>query len=745
MNRTADRQDGRPPRRSRRLGAAALLLVLATAVAGAEVAAPPKDDAGTFSQDAARLKGEVEALLALLDGVGPSEIWIVASKLGALGRGSAPILANELDDAGDVKTLAIGRALCTAGEASLGGRALLELARAGSTKEVRIYAARSVGLTPELLGLDPVAEALSALLEYEPETAVRIAQADALLRVVKGGGGFGRNGRIAQEGRAKALDVLQAALEGDDEAAAREAALVLGENGLEAMAHTRLTELATEPTADGKRALLILTGGRPEWVDLLDEISSSIRDSYVDEKSVDRAALFDAAAKGMVESLDDFSTYLTVEDVRDMDEMLTGSYEGIGAYVGMRDGFFTIISPIYDGPAYRSGIRSLDRVVEVDAKPTSDLGFHKTIKGLKGPKGTPVVVKVLRRGWSAPQDFTIVREKIRIRSSYTTMLPGGIGYMRLARFGEDSSAEVRSGARALVEDGARSLVFDLRDNGGGLLTAAVEVADVFLDRGAERRLDRVIVYSQGRPEFAPQRRFFSRTDDVIAGRPLVVLVNSGSASASEIVAGSLQEWGRARLVGERTFGKGSVQNLMPLRSTVWSTKLRLTIARYYLPSGKCIDKEGVGPDVEIAVDILHAWESEAIVRSGLQDTAEKYVRESFPPHAALFADLAEDDGGSLDAYPGLREFVGELPDQVSENSVRMLARDSVRRRVADERGREFVCDLQEDHVLRRGVYELLRQREADEELSPALRAIVDEFAAELGKEHAASEADDPPR
>jgi hypothetical protein len=219
---------------------------------------------------------------------------------------------------------------------------------------------------------------------------------------------------------------------------------------------------------------------------------------------------------------------------------------------------------------------------------------------------------------------------------------------------------------------------------------------------------------------------------------MAVLVNSGSASASEIVAGALQDWGRARLVGERTYGKGSVQSLIPLDATGGRTKLRLTIARYFLPSGVSIDSRGaeeggVAPDVEVEDAALSGWESEEIARLGLAEKIDEHVRGTFADNEARFEELAVSDGGRLEAYPGLAAMIagvlGEPGEwRISEDSLRRIARASVRRRLADARGREFVFDLEDDRVLRRGVYELLARREDTADLPPVCREILDEFA-----------------
>jgi len=686
------------------------LVVLAWFLAPVVAAAGETAQGGSPARDVARLQLAARELAAQLDGLGPQDVWGVAYRLGALGAEAAPILASELEKAGEPKRLALGRALCMVGETGLGARALLELARAGSTGEVRALAARTLGSTPELLGLGPVAEALAELLEVETDGLARCALAEAALRVSSAG-----PGEPAAEARARAVNALKAMAELPGARESREAALVLGENGFHGMVRTRLAEMASEPTADGRRALMALRVARTAWAEVLGELMDRMEQAYVDQDEVDRGKLVDAAAKGMARSLDDFSDYLTEQEVHDMEEMISQSYEGIGAWVGLRDGFFTVISPVYGGPAARAGIRSLDRIVEVDGVSTDDLGFEKTVRRLKGPKGTRVELKVMRRGWSEAHAFSLTREEIKISNCYSAVLPGGVGYLKLVRFGERAGEEVRAAVAEILAGGAWSLVLDLRDNGGGLLSAAVEVSDIFLGP------DKVIVYSQGRPEFSPLRRYTSSSpskggdgpDARAESVPLVVIVNSGSASASEIVAGSLQDWGRARVVGERTFGKGSVQSLIPVRATGGRTKLRLTIARYYLPTGRTIDRRGgkpggVEPDVEVKEDTLSGWESEEIARLGLHERIDEHVRQLFERNRTLVSRAAEADGRSLDSYPGLREMVAALGGRVSDQAVRLLARASARRLVADDRGSAFVCDLQEDRVLRRAVYELLQ-------------------------------------
>jgi C-terminal peptidase prc len=445
----------------------------------------------------------------------------------------------------------------------------------------------------------------------------------------------------------------------------------------------------------------------------------------------------EAAARGVASSLDDYSAYMDAEEGRAMDQVFEDEYEGIGAHVGMRDGHFTIVAPIYEGPAYRAGMRSLDRVVEVDGEPTRELGFLGTVGRLKGPSGTPVRMRILRRGWSDAQEITVVREKVKVPVVLADVLPGRLGYLRLARFGEGAARDVREGFGALARSGARAFILDLRDNGGGLLEAAIEVSDAFLGEGLE------VVSTRGRPRSGDVRRFYATGGDVLEGAPLVVLVNGGTASASEIVSGALRDHGRARIVGERTFGKGSVQTVMPLRAADGASRLKLTVARYYLPSNTCIDK-GAGGEGGIAPDVLQSdaplsgWETEEMARASLFEKVEECVLKAIGKYPVKMETLGDMDGGSLDAYPGLREVFAAEGAKVSERGVRLMARASLRRRLADRRGRPFVTDLQDDRVLRRGVFELLTAPglESADVPDPALAGVLDEFRGEAARERA---------
>jgi len=299
--------------------------------------------------------------------------------------------------------------------------------------------------------------------------------------------------------------------------------------------------------------------------EFLEEIIARIRRTYIERDALTREEMIDAAARGILEALDPHSNYFTGDEVERWSFDLNPQYAGIGAYVNDVEGRFTIIRPIYSGPAYRVGLRSGDWIVEVDGYPTTGRSVEEITQRLKGLPGTKVRVKVGRSVWKEPREFEIVRDNIEIRTVKGRMLPGQIGYVEISNFGGETTEEIEEELRALEQEGMRALVLDLRNNSGGYLTTARQVVDKFLPAG------KLIVECRG-ADSEPVRdargewRYFTSDASGHTEVPMVVLVNGASASASEIVAGCLQEHGRAVIVGQRTYGKGSVQNLFPLES-----------------------------------------------------------------------------------------------------------------------------------------------------------------------------------
>lgn len=322
-----------------------------------------------------------------------------------------------------------------------------------------------------------------------------------------------------------------------------------------------------------------------------------VKDYYY--KDVEDKDLIYGAIKGMMMSLDPYSSFLTPEMYSEMEVETTGKFGGLGIEITIKDGVLTIVAPIEDTPAYRAGLKAGDKIIKIDGEPTKDLTLTEAVRKLRGPKGTKVTLTIMREGNPKPFDITLVRDIIKIKSVTKEDLGDGFLYIRIKNFQQDTSEEVE---KAIGEYIARNgeikgLILDLRNNPGGLLIEAVKVADLFITEG-------LIVYTQGR--VSASNLTYSAHPYGYTDFPMIVLVNGGSASASEIVAGALKDSGRAILMGEKTFGKGSVQTIYPLKD---GSGLRLTTALYYTPSGRKIQDEGLKPDIEFSTKMM-AEESE---------------------------------------------------------------------------------------------------------------------------------------
>lgn len=320
------------------------------------------------------------------------------------------------------------------------------------------------------------------------------------------------------------------------------------------------------------------------------EVFNAVERNYVEPVSDDK--LLEYAIKGMVSNLDPHSDYLPPESFKEMQEHTTGEFGGLGMEVSMdKDGFVKVVAPIDDTPAQKAGIRAGDLIIKIDDKPVKGMTLTEAVKLMRGKPGTEVTLTIVRKGEDKPLVIKLKRAIIKVKSVKQKLLGEGFGYVRISQFQVRTGSEMVEAIEKLEEKNGtplKGLVLDLRNNPGGVLTAAVQVSDAFLNKG-------LVVYTKGRNEDA-QMKFEARRGDVMDGRPIVVLVNEGSASASEIVSGALQDHHRALVAGRKTFGKGSVQTLMPLSN---GAAIKLTTARYYTPSGRSIQAEGIVPDVVI--------------------------------------------------------------------------------------------------------------------------------------------------
>ena len=319
------------------------------------------------------------------------------------------------------------------------------------------------------------------------------------------------------------------------------------------------------------------------------DVYKKIKDQYVDD--VDDETLFNYAIEGMVSNLDPYSDYLTKEDFSELKIGTTGRFGGIGIEITMEDGFVKIISPIDDTPAQRAGLKSGDLVIEVQDISLKDKSINDAVKLMRGEPGTKVKVKILREKEKAPLDFELVRQIIVSKGIKTEIFNGEIGYLRLSSFQSNSTANVRKAVYDLRKETGNmmtALILDLRNNPGGVLGAAVGISDLFLKSGK-------IVYTKGRTNNS-DLEYFANSEDILEGLPLYVLINGGSASASEIVAGALQDHERAIIYGEKSFGKASVQSIQEM---IDGSALKLTTAKYYTPNDRHIHENGIMPDIKV--------------------------------------------------------------------------------------------------------------------------------------------------
>ena len=319
------------------------------------------------------------------------------------------------------------------------------------------------------------------------------------------------------------------------------------------------------------------------------EVFGRIKNDYVEP--VDDRKLLKYAIEGMLSGLDPHSAYLDEEDYREIRVGTSGEFGGLGIEVGMENGFVKVISPIDDTPAQRAGVRSGDLIIRLDGQPVKGMTLDEAVKQMRGKPGTEIRLTIVREGSDKPLEIVVVRDVIKTVSVKQRMLEPGFGYVRVSQFQARTPEDMLKGIGRLRRDAGgtlKGLVLDLRNNPGGVLNAAVAISDAFLTSGT-------IVYTEGRIGDS-QLKFKAAPDDVLEGAPIVVLVNGGSASASEIVAGALQDHKRAVIMGQQTFGKGSVQTIVPVNER---TAVKLTTARYFTPNGRSIQAEGIVPDIKL--------------------------------------------------------------------------------------------------------------------------------------------------
>ena len=321
-------------------------------------------------------------------------------------------------------------------------------------------------------------------------------------------------------------------------------------------------------------------------IDLFGEVLNKINKEYVDD--VNHSDVMDAAINGVLQSLDPYSAYMSPETFKEMETETSGKFGGLGIEVGMEFGVVKIITPMDNSPAEREGVKAGDYIVKINGIQVQGKTLSEAVELMRGPVGSKLEITIRRKGVKKALVFEITREIIEVKSVKSKIIDDSVGYIRLTAFNENSSKQVKQRIKKFKKNKIKKYVLDLRNNPGGLLSQAVKISDFFLDDGE-------IVSTKSRKSFE-NKKYFANQGDIINGETLIVLINYGSASASEIVAGALKDHKRAIVIGENSYGKGSVQSIIPLKN---KGAIRLTISKYYLPSGKSISGTGITPDIEV--------------------------------------------------------------------------------------------------------------------------------------------------
>ncbi len=721
------------------LGATALLLAVAIAPVGsaedkpatpAAPAAPatPAAPAAAPAAPAPEVNVQtIEEVLQALAQIGDEPVWAAGEKLAQLGDKDRPRLIAALEGASPEATLALGQALLRLGEQKPATEALEKLLL---TAEAPLARRQDAAALLGTFGGELAAARLRQLMNRAdlPEL-LQVEAAKAAWKLTHGG---------------QAYDKLSQLMEHASSLRARdEAVLALGRFGRFAEVKPKLEALGEQPgrIGDEARTLLMLN----EQVDnavsrdtfpsrLVSEVVKQIREKYAPDESnpeekklLDSESLATEAARAVLNSIDPYSDYLDRESYREMLEQIDASYGGIGAWVGMRDGRFTILTPMYGQPAFKAGLQSLDVVEKIDGKEIRDFKLKDIINMLKGPAKTKVAVTVWRRGWTKSRDFEVVRDVIKIPAVVSQELPGGVGYVRLTSFNDVSAADVRKAIEGFKGHGDQGVIFDLTNNPGGLLSAAVQVGSLFLGEGKR------IVYSEGKPDVYRRQDYHAPAGEPFYTGPLVVMVNEGSASASEIVAGALRDHKRAKLVGRKTFGKGSVQQLIPVLATRGQTRIKLTIAKYYLPGGSCIHKKGIDPDVEVKEEEIPLGEVEARLAMRDNRDLDNWLVQNYTAHEQEFRALLDFDEYNPEKYPGFdalfEKLVAKYPKHnLTKDMVRRELRQALRRHMMNLLGEEIPVDLEENATLQRALVTLGESLKGGLPDLPVYRTIREKLA-----------------
>jgi len=719
----------------------------------------------------------IDRVIQRMNAGGVQEVWSACSDLKEIVYASdseeevIDLIIKSMKKGSPQVKLGCSRVLINLEEEKTAIPVLIELAGPKTDKHLRLSSIAVLGSVDYFDNNDKLKaaqeEALVNILENDKDHEILVQAAKSLFKI------------STYHYRTKAKMFLKDMLKSDIQTIKIDAALALAEIGELENSRPILLEIKDDPSYQGRIAKILLQANDAEnyWIkklrettmdisdsadfrqsslglELISEIIKKIQENHIrgdqfkTKEGVEK--LLSAAAKGMLNYMDTHSTYFSQNEHERWMLDLERNYAGIGAYVNTLDGVFTIVRPIYSGPAYEKGLRSGDQIWKVDGWETFQQTNDEIIRRLKGRPGTDVKITIYRPGWKEERDFQIERNVINIPSVNAEIFPGGIGYVEVTQFASDTGKELYEKIKSFNDEGVKGVILDLRNNSGGYLSEAVNVCSLFLEP------NNLAVYTKGRSNQKPRRNYSTRDLGMRWAGPMICLVNKRSASASEIVSGALHHYKRALIVGDKTYGKGSVQNPMFLDTRerekfVDSNKngffnegeefkdgnnnnkfdigplMKITTAMYYLPSGRSIHKlrdeegsvlneGGVMPDVAVKYDGIEAWKEEELANLVEKEVFREYVKKHYDANKDKFVTLAEGDNFNTSSYPDFDKFFTDLNTHLSKQDIRKWIRIELRRKVPDDRkparpfpGFGFFGDYQEDSQLQAGIVEILQK------------------------------------
>jgi carboxyl-terminal processing protease len=461
------------------------------------------------------------------------------------------------------------------------------------------------------------------------------------------------------------------------------------------------------------------------------ELIGRVADYYAHDEDVNVDKLFGAAMKGISDYIDKYSEVFDRATKERWDQNVGSKFVGIGVTIEKDDeGNFIIMSPIFGSPAYKAGFKPRDVIVTVDGKEVKGLQLEDLRGMITGEAGTTVRIGIMRSGWKEPAEFPIVRAVITLPVALFKMMPGNVGYLRLLQFSTDSTQEFAKALAELTKENLKGLVIDLRNNPGGGLQQTLEICDMFIQPGKK------LASMKGRPGSPWNGPEWSATLQARKqpNYPVTILVNGASASGAELFTGAMKDNGRATIIGQKTFGKGCGQVIFPLYSSNGELFLKLTVFKYYLPGGQCIDGSGIEPDIALAVEEAPEWKTEEYKKL-TEKVFQAYTDKYYKDNEELFKRLADGDGSNAKSYPGFDEFYKSLNTKLDEQDVRRELRAYIRNLISREAGKaSYVNDIQEDKELQRALYEVMKKLGVDPKSVPGFEDYAKRIEKALAEE-----------